>query len=228
MGNSPVIRLVGTKYRKEKEEAMNIWHITHHTPLALRGPATGNERYQLVDDDTAYPKCVTIYEYESEPSLKSYLASPLHDEALEDLRRSWPDKDDYAAVWLVNYRRIARRGDDGYSRAFKLVGTDCPRNANEDEFNNWYTNEHLVSVLRSPLVIRVERYQRIGDDTIYPQYLAIYRYATERDLLDDRNSQMNRLAVAERHERWPDEVWQRRWFASYRMIAKQKKDLIVY
>jgi hypothetical protein len=227
MTDSPVIRIVGTNCGANQEEEGNAWYTTHHVPLVLHGTARGNERHQRIGDDGAYPKYLAIYEYENEAALNDYLRSPLYIEALQDVRESYPEKGSFTVIWSVNYRRVAKRGSAADSLAFTIVGTNCPRNADEYEFNEWYTNDHMVFVLRSPFVIRAERYQRIGDDGNYPKYLAIYRYENERGLEDNRNTFISRLAIPDRRKRWPDDVWDRPWMVSYKLISKERKDLVV-
>lgn len=227
MGNSPVLRVVGTEYNPEKEEELNTWHVVRHVPMILKGTATGNERYQRIGDDRNYPKHLALYYYPNEQALNDYLSSPLRKEVQQDVKDSWPDSGDLVPVWRISYKRIARRGDNDRSLAFVMIGTNCPRGTTEEEFNNWYTNGHMVLVLRNPLVIRAERYQRIEDDETCPKYLAIYRYPDEKTLLEGQNSFMAKLAGVDRRMAYPDSVWRLVWWVNYKLISKERKDLTV-
>jgi hypothetical protein len=227
MEHSLVMRMIGTNYSEEKEEEANLWHMLEHVPLVLRGPAIGNERFQKVWGDDTHPKYLATYEFESERDLNAYLGSALLKEARNQVPKEWREKGHFKSVWSVNYRRIAKRGDDDRSLAFSMVGTNCPRGANEVEFNDWYNHDHMVFVLRNPNVIRAERYQRIGDDEKYPKYLAIYRYDNEKTIVEGRDMWVDKLAIPDRRKTYPDDVWDRRWFVRYKLISKQRKDLIL-
>lgn len=227
MDEPPVIFIVGTNYAAKLEEKINAWYTTHHVPMVLSGPALGNERYQRIGDDLTYPKYLAMYEYASHKVLAGYLRSQLHTKIFEDRRRTWPKKGDYTAVWLVGYKRIAKIGSQDRSLAFKMLGVNRPKNTKPKEFDDWHTNVNLVSMLRSPNVIRAEGYRRIGADASYPEYLAVCRYEDERGLEDDSDSFITRLATAERLMRWPAEVWDERWSARYKLISRERKDWIV-
>ena len=223
-----VMRMIGTNYSAEKEEEINLWHMLEHVPLVLRGPATGNERFQRVGEDDVHPKYLATYDFESEKTLNDYLSSPLFTEARNQVPQAWREQGHFTSVWSVNYRLIAKRGDHDRSLAFSMIGTNCPRGADEAQFNDWYNNDHMVFVLRNPNVIRAERYQRIGEDQKYPKYLAIYRYENEKTLAEGRDTWVDKLAIPDRRRRYPDDVWDRRWFVRYKLISKQRKDLVVY
>jgi len=227
MEHSVVVRMIGTNCSKEKEEEVNLWYMLEHVPFVLRGPATGNERFQRIGEDNIHPKYLATYDFESEKALQDYLSSPLFKEARNQVPQDWREKGHFTSVWSVNYKRIAKRGDDDRSLAFSMVGTNCPRGASEAQFNDWYTNDHMIFVLRKPEVIRAERYQRIGDDEKYPKYLAIYRYDNEKTLAEGRDSWIAKLAIPDRRRVYPDGIWDRRWHVSYKLISKQRKDLVV-
>jgi len=108
-----------------------------------------------------------------------------------------------------------------------MIGADCPRGESEARFNDWYTNHHMVFVLRMPEVIRAERYERIGNDENYPKYIAIYRYENEKTLVEAQDTWIAQLGVPDRRKAYPDDVWKLRWKVSYKLISKQRKDLVV-
>lgn len=227
MEHSVIMRMVGNNYSKEKEEEINLWHTLKHVPLVLQGAATGNERFQRIGEDDIHPKYLATYNFESEKALQDYLSSPLFEEARNQVPRDWRENGHFKSVWSVNYRRIAKRGDDDRSLAFAMVGVNCPRGADEAQFNEWYTYDHMVFVLRRPDVIRAERYQRIGDDKKYPKYIAIYRYANEKTLAESFEGWLGKLAIPDRRRFYPDNVWDRLWYINYKLISKQRKDLVV-
>ncbi|MFC1952304.1 hypothetical protein ACFLV8_01525 [Chloroflexota bacterium] len=221
-----VLHIIGTNFRPEKEEEINIWYTTHHTPLILKGPATRFERCQRIGDDETYPKYLAIYEFESEKVLNDYLRSPLANEVQKDAQ-SWRERGDITDAWSVSYKLTAARGDTDRSLAFRFIATNLPHGANEDEFNEWYNNDHIPTVMgRNPLLIRFERYQRIGDEGICPKYLAFHRYANEMAIQERVNDFTSKIADAGgRKIVYPDGVWwEPSWRVAYKLITRWRKD----
>lgn len=140
---------------------------------------------------------------------------------------SWLKAEDFIPVWVVDYKRIAKRGNGGNPLVVTICGTNCPPDTTEAEFNEWYTNDHMVFVLRNPYIVRAEQFQRIGDDEAYPKYLAIYRHESENALKEGRKNFLSGLSFTDRRRHWPDWVFRRPWLVSYKLISKERKDLVV-
>ncbi len=228
---STVLRMVGKELRPGKEEEIKLWWTTHHIPLILTGQAVAGEGYQRIGEDKTYPQYLVMYEFESEKALNDYLKSPLYTEvAQQDASRAgWRQRGDATDVWKFNYRLIAKRGENDRSLAFNMVATNLPRGATESEFNEWYNYDHMTSILRSPEVIRVERYERIGDDEAIPRYLCIHRYPNEKAIAERRDGWLGKLGIPERRQVYPDGVWwDGTWRASYKLISKERKDNWIY
>ena len=53
----------------------------------------------------------------------------------------------------------------------------------EEEFNHWYSNEHVPDVLAIPGIVAASRYRRLGEDAAPPfgrfRYMAIYELETD-------------------------------------------------
>ena len=53
----------------------------------------------------------------------------------------------------------------------------------EDEFNAWYTNQHIPDVLAIPGILAATRYRRMGDDAAPPfgrfRYMVVYELETD-------------------------------------------------
>ncbi|MFC1873799.1 hypothetical protein ACFLYX_00685 [Chloroflexota bacterium] len=226
-----VLHMIGSNFNPAKEEEISIWYTTHHIPLIFKGPATRYELCQRISDDNAFPKYIAIYEFESEKVLNDYLRSPLPGEAHEDLR-SWRERGDITDVWSINYKLIAKRGDNDRSTAFNLVATNLPRGETEEQFDAWYSYDHMFTVLnRTPMLIRFERYQRIGDDEISPKYLALHRYANETDITEKMKDTFLRKIddMGGRRDIYPDGVWwDGTWRVGYKVISKGRKDDWLY
>lgn len=58
-----------------------------------------------------------------------------------------------------------------------------PVAGHEDEFNDWYSNQHIPDVLAIPGIVAATRYRRIGDDAAPPfgrfRYMAVYELETD-------------------------------------------------
>ncbi len=105
--------------------------------------------------------------------------------------------------------------------AMRIVGNNCGDPAKEAEFNDWYTNDHILFLMRSRFVIGAERYQRIGDDEKYPKYLAIYWCENEKALDNYVKDPIRKAAREERFKCWPTEGdFVAIWRVSYKQIAK--------
>lgn len=78
--------------------------------------------------------------------------------------------------------------------ALLVVFTDPGDVAHEDEYNRWYTDEHLPDVLAVPGYVRAARYRVLGEPgAITQRYLALY----ELDVADEAGLQ----AVSDEHMR---------------------------
>ena len=223
-----VCHLVGTNCDPQKEWEFNVWYTTHHAPLVLRGPATAALRYQRLGDDTKYPKFLVSYEYENKNVFNDFLKSPLHQEVLDDQRDSWPEAGEYTEVWSVAYERVAKRGNGVNPLIIHLMGTNCPANTSEADYDKWYTYDHMVFMLRSPYIVESERFHRIGEDTSCPKFLAVYKFDNELALAESKKHFLAGLSTVDRRRYWPDWVWRRVWGRIYyKLMSKERKDLVV-
>ena len=227
MKDVSVIRIVGTNCGDPaKEDEFNDWYTNDHILFVMRSPyVLSAERYQRMGESKKYPKYLAVYGISDEKALEGHIRSSIPEEALQDRYKRWPEEGIFTRKWLVNYKRIARWGDMESCSARCICGTNCGDPAKENEFNDWYTNHHVPFVMRAPLVIAAERYQRIGDDQEYPKYLAIYGFENEQTLDDCVKNSVYQEGVRDRRERWPDEegVFSRQWLVNYKRIARRQK-----
>lgn len=57
-----------------------------------------------------------------------------------------------------------------------------PVEGREDEYNDWYTNQHLQDVLRVPGIVSAERLEVVDMEpgrSLLPRYLALYEVETD-------------------------------------------------
>jgi hypothetical protein len=125
------------------------------------------------------------------------------------------------AVWSLAYRRIAQTRDDEVdAHAIYLLGVDPPKDASDaqlDEFNDFYTNVHLVEVATRRRALRAARYELertvLAPSNGAPRFLATYEV--------DEAGASQRRHVGPPYSRGPD-VWQRHttpWRIWYRTLV---------
>ena len=105
-----------------------------------------------------------------------------------------------------------------------MVGSDCGKPEKEKEFNEWYNNRHVPMMLKSPYVKRAARYERIGDNKEFPEYLAIYEMESDEALdmfLKSPYRQNELLQDSGAKAKAGDFV--RRWLVDYKQIATWEK-----
>ena len=76
------------------------------------------------------------------------------------------------------------------------VLANCAEGADEDAFNDWYTNTHLADILSLPGYVKATRYelssaQVMPDDELSHRYLAIYEIEA-----DDIEAAVNALPAS--------------------------------
>ncbi len=228
MASQVVSHIIGTNCAPDKEQEFNVWYTTHHAPLVMQGPAVEAMRYQRIEDDARYPRYLAIFKYDSEDDYANYLGSALRQKALADIRDSWPEAGDYTEIWSVAFRRIARRGGGGNPKVLHFNGSNLPANTSQADYDRWYTDDHMLFMLRSPYMVEAERYHRIGGDPKYPQFLATYKYESEAALAESKQHFLAGLSTIDRQRHWPDWVWRRMWGRiNYRLVSKERKDLVL-
>ena len=65
-------------------------------------------------------------------------------------------------------------------KQFALVVFSNPVAGREDEYNNWYTNQHLADVLKVPGFLSAQRFTLgVADPGAKWKYLAIYEFESD-------------------------------------------------
>lgn len=104
-----------------------------------------------------------------------------------------------------------------------VVASDCGKPEKEKEFNDWYTNQHAPMLLKSPHVKGAARYERVGDEKEYPQYLAIYEFESEEALDAYIKSPYRNEVLQDSGAKAKAGEFIRRWIVDYRLISKWEK-----
>lgn len=61
-----------------------------------------------------------------------------------------------------------------------VVETDCKNPNREEDFNNWYDNEHIPDGLKAPInIVAIRRYERKNPEKEQAKYVAIWEIETD-------------------------------------------------
>jgi hypothetical protein len=127
----------------------------------------------------------------------------------------------FRPTWSTVYRAIAETSPaNGKEFAIYLLGVNPPddASANElDDFNDFYTNVHLVEVAQRRHALRAVRYELIEE--VRPPYLGAPRFLATYEV--DESSASQRRHVGPSYSSGP-EVWQRHttpWRLWYRRLG---------
>ena len=86
-----------------------------------------------------------------------------------------------------------------------IVGTTCTP-ADEEKFNKWYNEVHIPMILKSKKVQAVARYKVTGETSDRPRYIAIYKFASRKDLEDMEKGPEFGDAIKEMRETWGQKI----------------------
>jgi hypothetical protein len=101
-----------------------------------------------------------------------------------------------------------------------LVGSECDL-SKEKEYNKFYNQEHMPTALKAPGMTRGTRYERVGRQFEYPQYLAIYEIESEAAIDTIMKSKAAAEAAEQQfHGRGKELGMKLRWLVHYRLIGR--------
>jgi antibiotic biosynthesis monooxygenase (ABM) superfamily enzyme len=83
-----------------------------------------------------------------------------------------------------------------------IVGTVCTPE-NEERFNKWYNEVHIPMLLKYKKLLNVARYKALEEVSGQPKYIAIYKYASAKDMADMNSSPEFAAAIQEMQGSWP-------------------------
>jgi uncharacterized protein (TIGR02118 family) len=86
-----------------------------------------------------------------------------------------------------------------------IVGTQCTP-ADEAKFNQWYNEVHIPMLLKYPGLKGVARYKVIDESSKQPKYIAVYRYASRKDMEGMGSSPAFAAAIKEMQESWGQKI----------------------
>ena len=86
-----------------------------------------------------------------------------------------------------------------------IITTQCsPRD--EARFNRWYNEVHIPMLMKYKGVKGVARYKVTSEKTEKPQYIAIYRFNSQKDFEDFGKSPEFAAAIEEMKQSWPQGI----------------------
>jgi antibiotic biosynthesis monooxygenase (ABM) superfamily enzyme len=110
MSKQPVIWVVGIQCRAKDETKFNAWYDDIHVPMLMKGDFVKKvSRFKLADHTyhvgtttEVCPNYLTIYEFEDQGRLDSWMNSPARAEAGDDKVNTWSENP-YEVRWATRY-----------------------------------------------------------------------------------------------------------------------------
>jgi hypothetical protein len=98
-----------------------------------------------------------------------------------------------------------------------MAGVECTE-GKENAFNDWYNSTFPELMMKVPGVTRVERFERMGEDSTHPKFISMVQFENESYLnaivQDDTSKEIARVFIGKATE-WGIKV---RWVVHYRRI----------
>ena len=86
-----------------------------------------------------------------------------------------------------------------------IVATQC-QPQDEEKFNTWYNEVHIPMLLKSQLLMGAARYKVIDESSKIPRYIAIYKFANQKDFEKFDKSPELSDAIKEMQGTWGDRI----------------------
>jgi hypothetical protein len=156
----------------DDEGEFNAWYDEEHVPLRLAVPGFLNaRRYKAAEADG--PRYLALYELESVDVLKTNQYQGLARE------RSQRETDMLRRIPMMD-RRVARLVLDGpewtKEAPYQLIVCMTPPEKGEEDFVEWYRQEHIRMLLDVPGWRRVRLFQQVEGDG--PAFMAVHELET--------------------------------------------------
>lgn len=195
-----------------QEQEYHDWYDEEHAPARLTVPGIRTARRYR--DTAAHRGYLACYDLDSAGVLDSpdYLKLPAAASGRERriLREVAPDRRVYQAVPTPD---VSRSRDLGICGQVLLAVWWTPAPGTDDDFNAWYTQEHVPLLMKVPGWLRIRRYSLLAGNG--PRYLALHDLTSEDALAQPAHAAAqtpwrNRLA-AERpeYDRRLFQLWRR-------------------
>lgn len=185
-----------------REQEYNEWYDDEHAPARLGVPGIRTaRRYRDTAGGRGY---LAYYDLDSADVLTGpgyrALASDASERDRRMLREVMPDRRVYRGIATPE---VSRAGERGICGNVLLAVWWTPAPGTEDDFNAWYTQEHIPLLMKVPGWLRARRYSLLEGSG--PRYLALHDLDSEEALNEPAHEAVGRTpwrdrAVASRRE----------------------------
>jgi hypothetical protein len=156
------------------EDAFNAWYDEEHVPLRLGVPGfLAARRYRATEGEAAGPRYLALYELASRDVLASDAYLRLRQEQSQRERAmlaSIPMMDRRVGELVLDCPEWAR------DAPYQLIVCMTPPLGAEDDFVDWYRQEHIRMLLGVPGWRRVRLFRQVEGDG--PAFMAIHELET--------------------------------------------------
>ena len=106
MGNKPIISVLGTRCKPEREEEFNKWYDEIHIPLLFKFPGmTGVKRWKLLNGNGEYPEYLALYEFENQGAFEAFQTSLEREVAIKEMDETWKEGK-FETIWRLQYESL--------------------------------------------------------------------------------------------------------------------------
>ncbi|KAK5690779.1 hypothetical protein LTR97_011940 [Elasticomyces elasticus] len=166
------------------EAAFHHWYNTEHGPLRLRLPfiLTG-DRYKAADDQT--PSWSAVYNVSDLAWIEKRIYSRLREERSQQEKKVMSTFD---SLDRKIYSIISTEGDFEGPAPLQLAASIRVKEADADDFNKWYEEEHTPMISKIPGWLRTRRFKmEVGGLMGMPpqgevEYLAVHDFEAKNGL----------------------------------------------
>lgn len=102
-----------------------------------------------------------------------------------------------------------------------IVATGC-QPKDEERFNKWYNEVHIPMLLKYKGVIGAARYKIVNETAQQPKYIALYKFASQKDCDGLSKSPEFAAAIKEMRESWGNGI-EIKYAANYELIQEWEK-----
>ncbi len=200
---------------KEWEHRFNEWYDTEHIPVRMKAPGfLRARRYQEVDS----LKYLAVYEMESPEAIKTPEYIKIKEQPSEETRWMLGNVGGftrYTAEQIGEQVNVACAGDPYHAPYLYPVMFEVPAER-EEEFNRWYEEDHVPTLLKNPGWLACRRYKIFSGDPENWTHLALHYLADPGVLNSDERKEA-------RQSPWRDRLAQEAWFKGKYMLFRHIK-----
>lgn len=189
---------------EEWERRFHDWYNTEHIPIRMNAPGFERaRRYREIGSD----KCLAVYEMESADAMRTPEYQKIKEQPSEETRWMLSNVSGftrYTGEQIGEQKRTGLDIDPYEAPVLYSVMFEVPKER-EDEFNRWYEEDHVPTLLKNGQWLACRRYKLISGDPESWTHLALH-YLADVDAL-----QSEERAEARRSP-WRARLAEEEWF----------------